>query len=128
MCRFRRQRANAGVVVGELAGRIVLLQHFEQLGDVGEIARADLIGSAVKAEDDPLAPRWLRLLGHVRDFNAVAPASSGLSRPTLIWPTRLALHDTSTAIVRLGRISHRRILRYRRAIRPSTRRPRLPRR
>ncbi len=57
MCRRRRQRAHAGVVVGELAGRVVLLQHFEQLGDVGEIARADLVGSAVKAEDDPLAPR-----------------------------------------------------------------------
>ena len=33
----RRQGSHTGVVVGDLAGRIVLLQHLEELGDVGEI-------------------------------------------------------------------------------------------
>ena len=57
MCHRRRQRAHAGFIVGELAGRIVLLHHLEQLGDVGEIPRSDLVSGAVKAEDDPLALR-----------------------------------------------------------------------
>jgi len=64
-----RQGSHTGVVVGDL-GRIVLVQHLEELGDVGEIAGADLVRGAVKAEDYPLG---LWYPGHLQNFTWQRP-------------------------------------------------------